>query len=270
MKLVLSLVIFFAPLAMGSPWPKNISWQTGQVIAVSQREAEPATVLFEFLTGSRYGHVGLIIVEEGRPVVYEATHPFVRKADLGEFFEKIAVNKEGLKEFTLLTPGSALTEEEEQLLKRFAHNHVSNKTPYNYSGVKNPGKLNCAQFVHEAYQSAGLPPLGEYQEARNFNWNTLKGKLKKLFGPSSLKAGSSILSPLSVVASPWMKVTYSTLPHDRLLSERDMYKEWKGTLSFRKFLERFSLKAGDLELQDLDLSAAPYGRYPYQCGGLFL
>src|SRR5688572_14683619 len=91
---------------------ENFQWQTGQVLAVSQRETELATAVFEFMTGSRYGHVGMIVVEEGETWVYEATHPRVRRVPLYDFLETVSLNARGERELTILAPEMDLSQEE--------------------------------------------------------------------------------------------------------------------------------------------------------------
>jgi hypothetical protein len=263
MALVTLLLMILSTLAQDIP--AEIVWKTGQVLAVSQREAEPSTVIFEFVTGSRYGHVGLVIIEDGKPVVYEATHPNVKKTSLDDFFSRVSVNSSNQREFTLLEPAMDLDPLEEANLKKFVHKHVSDKTPYNYNGVRTTGRLNCSEFVHDSFKAAGLPQLGHPQEARELNFGALGGRLKKLMGKKTIAQDALIISPFSVVNSPWMNRTYSTLPYQRVLSDKELYEEWKSSPSYKNFLDRFSITEDFFQDIEKDLSKTPSARAPLSC-----
>jgi hypothetical protein len=271
MRIVLLLLcLFLSSLSWAGLWPDNIVWKTGQVIAVSQRESEPATVLFEFMTGSRYGHVGLVVVEDGIPWVYEETHPHIQKVSLEDFFSKISTNGKGEKEFTLLKPSVEFNAEENSKLKAFLTDHLEKQTPYNYSGTKNPGRLNCAEFIHEAFNSAEQPPVGSYQEARELNINTLNGTFKQLWGRKNMLETTPIMTPFSIVTSPWLQVEYSNLPYNRVMSDSELFHGWVGTKSYKKFKLHFPALQTDIGQAENELSKVPKATYPSQCGILFL
>jgi hypothetical protein len=266
---ILLFLIFLSPLKpLAQTW-RRFNWETGQVLAVSQREREPSTVLFEFLTGSRYGHVGLVVMENNYPWVYEATHPTIQKVSLEEFFEKVTLNDKGEKEFTLLKPFMSLESSEEEALKAFVNKHFDARTQYNYAGTKTPGRLNCAEFVHEAFRSAGIKMVGSYEEARHLNLESLQGKIMALWGKDHIKESSLIMSPFSIVTSPWMEVVSSNLPHHKVLSDRELYLDWVRTESFEKFKARFPAVGHSLDNISGSLSQRPQARYPQQCGELF-
>jgi hypothetical protein len=266
----LMLFYFLIFLNLSSAQAPQLAWKTGQVIAISQREAEPATMIFEFVTGSRYGHVGLVVVEEGIPWVFEATHPEVKKTSLEDFFQTVAINQNGEKEFTILEPMRTLSTNEELTIKSFAKQHVNLRTKYNYSGVKNAGKLNCSEFIHEAYKTIGQSQVGAYQPARELNLNSLNGLIKKLWGKRTIPRESQILSPFSIVKSPSLRVVQSTLSFERVLSDRELYLQWVNSVSFQKFKERFMLTDLDLLAMERELSSTPQAKVPLYCGMNFL
>ncbi len=248
----------------------DFPWSTGQILAVSQREAEPATMIFEFITGSRYGHVGLIIVEDNKPWVYEATHPHVKKTSLEDFFKTVSKNNFGSYEYTLLESSKNLTNIEKNKLQDFAQNQLNLKTKYNYSGVTTPGKLNCSEFVHQAFESAGITNVGSYQPMKDLNLDSLSGLIKKIWGNKILNPNSLILSPFSIVTNPNLSIKFSTLPARQILSDKALYEGWINTHSFVKFKERFMLEDDVFTTIEPKLSPLVKARYPIHCNANLL
>ena len=263
-------LLFFILTSLAQDYPAEIIWKTGQILAVSQREAEPSTVIFEFVTGSRYGHVGLVIIEDGTPMVYEATHPHVKKVTLKDFFSKVSTNTSNQKEFTLLEPAMDLEPQEEFMLREYAQKQLDQKTPYNYNGARTPGRLNCSEFVHESFKAAGLPQLGYAQEARELNFEALGGRLKNLLGKKGIDPDALIISPYSVVNSPWMNRSYSTLPYQKVLSDKELYEGWKASQSYKNFLDRFSITEDYFQEIEKSLSSVPKAQAPQSCNFYFM
>ena len=105
--LLISFNIFAAPKFEHD----KFQYQTGQIIAISETNYDASTFFFEAFTGSRYGHIGIIVVEDGEVVVYEANPPFTQKNSIEDFLKR-SRDEKGDFQATVLKVIPALSESE--------------------------------------------------------------------------------------------------------------------------------------------------------------
>ncbi len=237
MKFVLSAFTsfcIFISISASAQSLADFSWKTGQVIAISEPLADPTTLFFEAGTGSRFGHVGVIVVVNKEVRVYESDprldgtgyeliKDFITRSQVGT----------GDYAYTILEPAVALTDAQLQQLATKVDQLAKSKIPYNFSQtyISDGSKLSCSEFVASVFKSIGLTNVGQIETIKDaVNLSAFNGGLAKLNdmvgGPPFPKPENQILSPLSVVMSPALKVVQSTLPTQQTLSDQEIYDAW--------------------------------------------
>src|SRR3989338_364820 len=161
--LTLLLISHFAYGEVPSGSLDGFQWETGQMLAISQAD----TFSFEVATGSRFGHIGIIVKEENSDkteiFVYESNadqdtkKEGVRKTPLSDFLNLAKKNSAGFPEATVVEPTAPLSLVEQTRLIQNMDEMVKKRIRYNYyhyySDVSST--LDCSQFVHDAYKSIG-------------------------------------------------------------------------------------------------------------------
>lgn len=233
MRLALAILVGLILL----PWPgfsaeapafvKNkIEFRTGQVIAISEMNADPTTLFFEAGTGSRFGHVGIVVVEDGKPYIYESNPPAVQRTGLAKFLKRSLVGQ--LHMSTLLEPVVPLTAAEQTALIKTVRASVAAGTPYNFSMVLNDGSVNCSEFVYKTFLAIGRKGFGEVETMAEMNLNSMSGFLMQLW----LRTGDAprpqdkVLTPVSIVNSKNLSVIASNLPVNQFISDQEILKAW--------------------------------------------
>ena len=247
-------------LYQSNPEFDGIKWVTGQIIAISEATLDPSTIFFEVATGSRYGHIGLVVVEDGVPYVYHANPPLAQRSSVKAFLGSANLRREKPLA-TVLEPTQALSEAEQKLLVEEAKRLVSAGTDYNFSMVMNPSSLNCSEFIYQVFSTAGRDKIGAVETVAQQNISAYSGKLLALFdkvGRSKTDLKAKVITPASIVRSPSLKVLTTTLPTDRVYSDAELYQIYKqeGSLALMGMALRIS--PADLEKIFANSSNTPY------------
>lgn len=245
---------------------KSFTFQTGQIIAISEMNSDPSTVFFEAGTGSRFGHIG-IMAKQGRKIfVYEANPPQVQRTPLEDFIARSLVNKN--KMVTVVELVQPLTKEEGAKLIEHMHREVANETPYNFSMVVNPDSVNCSEFVMKAFKAIGRNGVGEIETVSEMNLNSMGGALAALWersGPLP-KPTQKVISPVSIVNSKQVRVLASNLPVDKLLSDFEILSAWIDGGGIESLANLLEIDGDELMAQAkmaLEMaSKVPYRAYP--------
>lgn len=260
---LLALFLLCARPLSAAKAPAEINFKTGQVIGISTLREDGSSLLYEGLTGSRYSHSGVISVEDGEPVVYNAYPPAARVTPLPEFLDMASLDASGNPEFTLVEPSDPLSEDEERALVAKMREMVDEKAPFNRTMRLNGQSMNCAEFVHRVFHHIGREKVGEVGALARMNLEAFDGLLASKLGklPSLLEFG---VSPTSVIHSPDMKVVHAGLPVDRILSDAELYKQWNAGGGLEPFSKRYGVPLAELHRLGKRANRRPYRRYPTQ------
>ena len=263
--ILLLLVIFntnsvFA--ATSFPGLETITWKTGQVIGVSEMKSDPSTFLFEAGTGSRYGHVGLVVVEPDGVFVYEETPPNAQKSKIADFLARTATSTDGKLEATVIEPTLELNPADQEKLIATINEIIQKKTPYNFKIAMNADSMNCSEFVYHAFQSIGRN-VGEIEPFSAMNIHAFQGMLMRFLGTGDgLNAQSKIVTPLSVIQSSSMRVVQANLPVDQILSEATILSAWTTEGGLDEFVQMIGLPTSIIEQLKTSASTQPYRPFP--------
>lgn len=149
-------------------------------------------------TGSRYSHMGIILLRDGKPYVFEAAAtvkytPLTSWIDRGE--KKQFVVKRLRNAGQIITPSALL--KLHQQAKNFADE------PYDARFSWSDEKLYCSELVWKIYDRALGIKIGELQKVREFNLNSpaVKQKLSERYG-TPIPWDTSVISPKAMFESP--------------------------------------------------------------------
>jgi hypothetical protein len=237
----LLLVFLVTTAAWGTYIPfdaEKTQWKTGQVLALSQQLYDPTTFIFEVGTGSRYGHVGLVVVEKAGVFVLEESPPHAKKTPV-DIFLKTSLAK-GVHQATLLEPIHDLTPDETNKIVTEGMRIVDLQLPYNFSMVMNKESMNCSEFVHHLFEYIGLAKVGLPEPFKNMNVGAFKGQLLALARINPDKTGDSV-SPAAIVNSSELRVISANLPVETILSEFEVLTAWKDSGALKGILDIFGL-----------------------------
>ncbi len=230
------------------PELQDFSWQTGDILAVSELFYDWSTFFFEAATGSRFGHVGVVSIENTGIYVYEENDPQAQKTDLGVFLSRATKNPVSKKlHIAILRAKVPLSSEETQKIVTASEQLVLRQIPYNHTQMMNAQSLNCSEFVRAVYGHAGRE-VGMIEEVGTLNLKAFNGWLRSAWEWDAGKVNPKnlVVSPMSIVLSPSLMVVYSTVPTRTYLSDRELYNQWKSEgfikeLSRKTFVPEFIL-----------------------------
>src|SRR5271170_7740521 len=91
--MIAALLLFLLAPLRAAPVERvpDLPFQTGHVIAISEMNADPSTLLFEAATASRYGHMGIVAETPNGLMVYHSMPPGVQMTPLADFIGRSVV-----------------------------------------------------------------------------------------------------------------------------------------------------------------------------------
>jgi len=252
------------PLLAQQSYPglEDVTWETGQVIGISEMKSDPSTFIFEAGTGSRYGHVGIIAIEDTKVFVYESTPPVAQRTLLSTFLSKTNKNSDGILEATIIAPIVPLRSQESLKLIRAMKKAVKKEVPYNFSVIINDESMNCSEFVYKMFQNIKIT-IGEIETFSQMNINGFQGQLINFFGANNnISPQSKIITPVSVINSPTFKVVKANLPVNKLISEFEIFNSWKNQNGFDELAQMMGLPVDEILLMEEIAMQESYRTYP--------
>jgi hypothetical protein len=168
------------------------------VFHVSQTSQSRA---IQLATGSRYSHVGIVFVEEGQPVVWEAVGP-VKRTPLAEW---IARGQDGHHVVKRLVDADAVLTEEAVTRLRQAVLAFAGR-PYDFLFSWADEAIYCSELVWKAYQRGLGIELGTLQRLGDFDLSHphVRAKMVERYG-ESVPVDTPVISPAAVFDSPRLR-----------------------------------------------------------------
>lgn len=149
-------------------------------------------------TGSRYSHMGIIILREGKPFVFEAAHTvqytplnnWIARGFGGHFVAKRLQDAEEI----LTSAGIARLHE---AARKFEGR------PYDLTFEWSDDRIYCSELVWKIYQRGLGIRIGELQKIKQFNLTdpAVKKKLQERYG-EHIPLEEPVISPASMFESP--------------------------------------------------------------------
>jgi hypothetical protein len=176
--------------------PAYAALKDGDIVFHTSRSAQSLAV--QRATGSRYSHMGIVLLRGGKPYVFEAVSTvrytplaqWTARGDGGHYVAKRLRNAGAL-----LTPGAV------------AHLHAGSADyegrPYDLTFEWSDQRIYCSELVWKLYQRALGVRIGELQKIRSFNLDdpAVRAKMRERYG-DKVPMDEPVISPVAMFGSP--------------------------------------------------------------------
>jgi hypothetical protein len=165
----------------------------GDIIFQTSRSGQSAAI--QLATHSPYSHVGVILMRDGKPYVFEAIAT-VRYTPLDAWIRRGDGGRHVVKRLTTPLTGA----QAEKL--RAAAGPFEGK-PYDLYFEWSGDRIYCSELVWKMYQQALDVKLGELQKLREFDLThpTVKARMRERYG-TKVPLDEPVISPAGLFASP--------------------------------------------------------------------
>ena len=174
---------------------------SGEVVAsgdiIFHRSLSRQSYAIAAATKSQYTHMGIILIEKGRPYVYEAVQP-VRKTPLAEWIRR---GKDGKFVVKRLRDSSKL---DVPKMKR-ALDGLAGKS-YDWLFDWSDNRIYCSELVWKAYQRGCGIELARLKKLKDFDLNhrLVKPVVKERYG-SKIPLDMKVIAPSDIYSSKLLK-----------------------------------------------------------------
>ncbi|MFM9921856.1 YiiX family permuted papain-like enzyme [Variovorax sp. H27-G14] len=170
--------------------------QDGDIVFHTSRSAQSVAV--QRATGSRYSHMGIVLLRGGKPYVFEAVQTvrytplaqWTARGNGGHYVAKRLRNAD-----TLLTPGA--------IARLQARTADFEGRPYDLTFEWSDQRIYCSELVWKLYQRALGVRIGELQKIREFNLTdpAVRAKMRERYG-DTVPMDEPVISPVAMFDSP--------------------------------------------------------------------
>lgn len=182
---------------------KGAAMQEGDIIFHTSKSTQSKAI--QIATQSRYSHMGIIYVENGKRYVYEAVQP-VKLTPLGDWIRRgegrhyIVKRLKNARE--LLTP--------ENLRKMRKTGEALKGKPYDLFFEWSDDRIYCSELVWKIYKQALGIEVGKLQKLREFNLSDpfVKSKLIERYGGKT-PLDEPVISPGAMFDSELLETVVS-------------------------------------------------------------
>ncbi|HCR4045597.1 TPA: YiiX family permuted papain-like enzyme [Citrobacter freundii] len=189
-------LLFTAPAFAWEP-------QTGEIIFQISRSSQSEAM--QLATHSSYSHIGMIVIRNHNPYVFEAVGPVVY-TPLSRW---IARGKDGQYIFRRVSGG--LASQQQQNLAQTAKRYLGK--PYDLAFSWTDERQYCSEVVWKVYQNALGIRIGKRQKLKEFDLNqpVVRAKLKERYG-KNIPLTETVISPQAVFDAPQLETVDKKLP----------------------------------------------------------
>jgi hypothetical protein len=182
-----------------SPPPATLSLQDGDLVFHRSRSAQSAAVAAA--TGSQYTHMGVVLLEDGKPLVLEAVQP----AKLTPFAAWVARGERGkVIVRRLKNAKEAFTPEARARMQKMGRGWLGR--PYDLLFQWSDERFYCSELAYKLLDRAAGIQVGKLQKAKEFNLSRpeVQKKLKERFGNGKARWNPDewMISPQSMFEDP--------------------------------------------------------------------
>jgi hypothetical protein len=176
--------------------PAHAALQDGDIVFHTSRSAQSLAV--QRATGSRYSHMGVVLMRGGTPYVFEAVTTvrytplaqWTARGDGGHYVAKRLRNAGAL-----LTPAA--------VARLHAGSADYAGRPYDLTFEWSDQRIYCSELVWKLYQRALGVRIGELQKIRSFNLGdpAVRAKMRERYG-DKVPMDEPVISPVAMFESP--------------------------------------------------------------------
>ncbi|WP_312370618.1 YiiX family permuted papain-like enzyme [Stenotrophomonas sp.] len=167
--------------------------QDGDIVFHTSTSSQSAAV--QAATGSRYSHMGLVLLRDGRPYVLEAVQP-VRYTPLQTWLDR------GLQgRYVIKRPAVPLTQASKVRLHAAASTYVGR--PYDLTFEWSDQRIYCSELVWKLYRDAAAIELAPLARLASFDLQApaVRAKLFERYG-GNIPLDEPVISPAAIFDSP--------------------------------------------------------------------
>ena len=197
------VALLLSVLSAAAAPPAHAALKDGDIVFHTSRSAQSVAV--QRATGSRYSHMGIVLLQGGRPFVFEAVST-VRYTPLAQWTARGNGGHYVVKRLRdadrLLTPGA--------VARLHARTSDFAGRPYDLTFEWSDGRIYCSELVWKLYQRALGVRIGELQKIREFNLSdpAVRAKMRERYG-DKVPMDEPVISPVAMFDSPLL-VTVET------------------------------------------------------------
>jgi uncharacterized protein YycO len=181
---------------------KNLAkaeYQTGDIIFQSSKTGQGHAI--QLATGSKYSHVGLILMVKGQPMVFEAVQP-VQLIDLKDF------TKRGDGHFVvtrLKGADTVLTDKVKEKMQAQLATHLNKSYDIHFDWSDE--KMYCSELVWKVYKVAAGLEVGELKPLKEYDLShpVVKETMEARYG-DNIPWDEPMISPGEIFESPLFEV----------------------------------------------------------------
>jgi hypothetical protein len=183
----------------GSPSPE---FRDGDIIFHTSKSAQSEAL--QRAMHSPYSHMGIIFIQEGKPVVLEAVGP-VKYTPAQDWIDRGVGAKYAVKR--LADAETVLTPEAVARLRDSAESYLG--LPYDSTFEWSDDKIYCSELVWKAYERTLGIELGDLETLSDFDLTDplVQAKFHERFG-DTFPADEPVISPRAIFASPALETLY--------------------------------------------------------------
>ncbi len=186
---ILVLIITFSCQAQ----IKN-NFKNGDIIFIESSSGQGKAI--QLATKSKYTHVGIVFLENGKPFVYHAVEPVI-KSNLDDFLNYSSNNKylvKRLKDTALLTTDNVNKMKNKAIELLGKHYDIY----FNWS----ESEYYCSEYVWKIYNQFTKLEIGNLRPLKDFDLSSpiVKEIMKKLYG-SQIPLDEKMISPADMANS---------------------------------------------------------------------
>lgn len=156
--MLLILSFFFSVFA------KPLEVQNGDIILQTSQSSQSKAI--QIGTHSPYSHVGIIYLENGKPMVFEAIKT-VRLTPLDQWISRGEGNK-----YTLMRPKKSLSADQLQKMKQVGETYAGK--PYDIKFAWEDDTLYCSELVWKIYQEGAGIKLSSPRKMKDYDFDDPK------------------------------------------------------------------------------------------------
>jgi hypothetical protein len=144
----------------------------------------------QLATKSKYTHVGIVFIEDGKPVVYHAVEPVSRNT----FDEFVSMSADGGYQIRRLKDQTLLTEAALNKMKRYAVSRLG--VHYDLAFAWDDEQLYCSEYIWKMYNRALNVSVGEPKQLKDFDLShpAVQAKLSERYG-KNIPLHEQMISP---------------------------------------------------------------------------
>ena len=166
--------------------------QDGDIIFQTSRSSQSKAI--QLATKSKYSHMGMIYIKNGKPFVFEAVQP-VKLTPLESWIKRGVDSHFVVKR--LMDHELSLTNEIKEKMKKVGERFMGKS--YDLYFEWSDEKIYCSELVWKVYEEGAGIEIGKLQKLRDFDLSdkAVKQKLSERYG-KNIPMDETVISPVSI------------------------------------------------------------------------